>query len=122
MASVKKGDETIYTVPEAIRALAYTDSANPADAMPVYGLAMSDTVYNYLDIEKKQYVIKCSQNIYGEIGASDATIDVSEHLTDEDGEITVAAGDEILFVDADGNSVGSTVPSTITYIVKKGAS
>lgn len=121
VASVKKGTETIYTVPEEIRALTYDPTAD-LGAMPVYGLAMSETVYNYLDLEKKQYVIKCAQNVYGEIAGTTVTIDVSEYLTDEDGEITVAAGDEILFVDADGNSVGSTVPSTITYIVKKGSS
>lgn len=121
VVSVKKGDETIYTVPEAIRALTHTDRANPVDAMPVYGLAMSDTVYNYLDLEKKQYVVKCQQNLAtGELMEKNATIDVSAYLTDEDGEITVAAGDEILFVDADGNSAGSTVPNTITYAVKKG--
>jgi hypothetical protein len=123
VASVKKGDETIYTVPDAIRALKYTDRPDPNDSLPVYGLAMSDTVYNYLDLEKKQYVVKCQQNFMtGELMEANATIDVSAYLTDEDGEITVAAGDEILFADADGNSVGSTVPSTITYIVKKGAS
>lgn len=123
VASVKKGAETIYTVPEAIRSLAYTDRPDPNDALPVYGLAMSDTVYNYLDLEKKQYVVKCQQNfVTGELMETNAAIDVSEYLTDEDGEITVAAGDEILFADTDGNSAGSTVPSTITYIVKKGAS
>ena len=120
VVSVKKGDETVYTVPEAIRALTYDPTPSSLGAMPVYGLAMSDIVYNYLDIEKKQYVIKCAQNVYGEISVSNATIDVSEYLTDDDGEITVAAGDEILFVDAEGNSAGSTVPNTITYAVKKG--
>lgn len=122
VASVKKGTDTIYTVPEAIRALTYDDNTN-LGAMPVYGLAMSDTVYNYLDLEKKQYVVNCQQNFMtGELMEANATIDVSEYLTDEDGEITVAADGEILFIDADGNSAGSTVPSTITYIVKKGAS
>lgn len=120
VASVKKGAETIYTVPEAIRSLAYTDRPDPNDALPVYGLAMSDTVYNYLDLEEKKYVVKCYTNFFGEIAKTNATIDVSAYLTDEDGEITVAAGDELLFVDADGNSAGSTVPSTITYAVKKG--
>lgn len=122
VVSVKKGDETIYTVPEAIRALKYTDRPDPNDSLPVYGLAMSDTVYNYLDLEKKKYVVRCYTDFLGELAETNATIDVSAYLTDEDGEITVAAGDEILFADADGNSVGSTVPSTITYILKKGAS
>lgn len=119
VASIKKGEETIYTVPEEIRALTYSVLGD-SQTYPVYGLALSDTVYNYLDLEEKKYVVKCYEDFTGEIAETNATIDVSAYLTDEDGEVTVAAGDEILFVDAEGNSAGNTVPNTITYAVKKG--
>lgn len=123
VVSVQKNGETIYTVPEAIRTL--TDRANEGvDPQPVYGLALSDTVYNYLDLETKQYVINCAEGIDDNVGRAimecHKTIDVSGYLADKDGEITVAAGDEILFVSADGTSAGNTVPSTITYCIRKG--
>lgn len=123
VVSVQKNGETIYTVPEAIRTL--TDRANEGiDPQPVYGLALSDTVYNYLDLEAKQFVINCAEGIDDNFSRAimecHKTIDVSGYLADDDGEIAVSAGDEILFVSSDGTSAGNTVPSTITYCIRKG--
>lgn len=119
VTSVQQNGETIYTVPEAIRNL----TGGQSD-MGVYGLALDATVYNYLDLENKVYVVRCAYGTDENNGVAIVPytdeIDVSAYLTDEDGEITVAAGDEILFVAADGTSAGDTVPSGITYCMKKG--
>lgn len=123
IASVRKGGETIYTVPEAIRAIKARANSG-VDLRPAYGLALSDTVYNYLDLEAKQYVIKCAIGIDENNGEAvlphHETVDVSAYISDEDGEIEVSAGDKILFVGADGASVGAVAPSTVTYLVKMG--
>ncbi len=118
VTSVQINGETVYTIPEELRTL----TVGLFDMERAYGVALSDTVYNYLDLETKTYVVHCYKGYDGVVEPKEDLIDVSAYLTDEDGEITVAAGDKILFVGEDGNSVGSTVPSTITYIVKKGAS
>lgn len=123
VASVKKGGETVYTVPEQIRTLKAhaLEGHTPVD---VYGLALSDTVYNYLDLVNKQYIIKCAMGLDEHNGLAvvpyEKTIDVSAYLTDEDGEITVSAGDRISFCDNDGILVPYDVPNAITYYIKKG--
>lgn len=123
VASVKKGTETVYTVPKQIRTLKAhaIEGYTPVD---VYGLALSDTVYNYLDLVNKQYVIKCAMGKDEHNGHAvvpyEKIIDVSAYLTDEDGEITVSAGDRISFCDNDGILVPYDVPNAITYYTKKG--
>lgn len=123
VASVKKGTETVYTVPEQIRTLKAhaIEGYTPVD---VYGLALSDTVYNYLDLANKQYVINCASSIDENNGIAIVpyrkTIDVSAYISDEDGEITVSAGDRISFCDNDGILVPYDVPNAITYYIKKG--
>ena len=123
VTSVQINGETVYTVPEAIRALKARadEGVEPQNA---YGLALSDTLYNYLDLENKQYVINCAVGSHPHGGRwtveHHEIIDVSAYLTDEDGEITVSAGDRISFCDNDGILVPYDVPNAITYYIKKG--
>lgn len=119
VTSVRHNGATVYTVPEEIQDLTVYTSVGSVMFVPVYGLAMSDTIYNYLDLANKEFVVKCIE-IDGTLSEHIETIDVSAYVTDEDGEITVAKGDSILFVCEDGNTESTPVPNTITYLVKKG--
>lgn len=123
VTAVMLNSATVYTVPEQIRALKVRVDEG-AGFQNAYGLALSETLYNYLDLENKQYVINCAVGSHPHGGLwtveHHEIIDVSAYLTDEDGEITVSAGDRISFCDNDGILVPYDVPNAITYYIKKG--
>lgn len=113
--------KTIYTVPKGIQDLKYTiPNVLGSVAAPVYGLAMSENVYNYIDFDEKKYVVRCAVDNGGNLHEVNDYIDISTYLMENDGEIAVKPGYNILFVDADGYSVGERACNTITYMTEKG--
>jgi hypothetical protein len=125
--AVEVGGETVYTIPQEIRDITYRVLGVAGDAKSnVYGLAISENVYNYLDLDAKQYVINCVYSVDedGEMHVVEHqdVIDVSAYLTDDDGFINISGGSEIYFVGEDGNSVGGVSPCQVTFLKDKGAS
>lgn len=128
--AVEVGGETVYTIPQEIRDITYpVIGAGGDDAESnVYGLAINEGIYNYLDFDAKQYVINCAYSVDEDremhiVGLeSQVVIDVSAYLTDDDGLINISGGSDIFFVDEDGNSVGGVSPCQVTFLKDKGAS
>ena len=114
--------KTIYTVPKEIQDLEYMVLNVAGDVTaPVYGLAMSESVYNYIDFDEKKYVVRCAVCDDGKLHEVNDYIDISAYLTDDDGEIEVKPDCNILFIGTDGYSVGERACNTITYMTEKGA-
>jgi hypothetical protein len=127
--AVEVAGETVYTIPQEIRDITHPVLGAPGSVNDnVYGLAINNDVYNYLDLNAKQYVIKCVHSIDEDNEwhvvelESQVVIDVSAYLTDDDGFIKVSSGGYIYFVDEDGNSVGDVSPGQVTLLKDKGAS
>lgn len=84
-------------------------------ALEGYGWGVSDTIYNYIDFERKQFVQKVGKGESGEPFelAEPIVTDISQLLSD-DNYIPVEGGGSITMV----NEHGFAVPSIIEYTVK----
>lgn len=122
---VLTGDYVIYEdimveVADSASAYApYTKHTLPVpasvQALEGYGEGVSDTIYNYIDFERKQFVQKVGKGASGEpFELAEPVITDISHLLSDDNYIPVEGGGSITMA----NEHGFAVPSTVEYTVK----
>lgn len=109
---ITDGDPVLYEVPEEVLNL-------KRDGVPVYGLGTGSGAFNYIDFERKEFVINVIDEGSGLTQIPEERIDISAYLGVNAGEITVSTVPTCLrFGEHDGSAEIIEVPKRITGIIK----
>jgi hypothetical protein len=127
VVAVKHNNNIVYRVPEDIinlRATLVDEQGTQRNDCVIHGVVHltnnEERLYNSLDLDNKRYIVRCGETNGETFKTQNETfIDLSEYISDTDGEILVSTGDKVTFVGSDLTSFSEVTPNEISYIIKR---